>query len=114
MQEHTKTHPIEARFTGNPGTIDRLRNYAKEIGAEELHDVTADEFFNEHFQGESRSAVTLRGYRHREGLTQVQLATAAGVPRRHLSEMENSKRPIGKATARRLAAVLNCDYRMLL
>jgi len=37
-----------------------------------------------------------------------------GIPRRHISEMEHGKRPIGKETARRLAKALKCDYRVFL
>ncbi|MBW6499687.1 MAG: helix-turn-helix transcriptional regulator, partial [Bacteroidales bacterium] len=55
-----------------------------------------------------------RGYRYREDLTQKQLADLAGIPQRHISEMENSKRPIGKERAKKLAKVLNADYRLFL
>lgn len=56
----------------------------------------------------------LRLYRQREEFTQAALAERLGIRQHHLSEMENNKRPIGKAMARRLAKVLNCDYRRLL
>jgi hypothetical protein len=48
-------------------------------------------------------AAGLKGARAKEGLTQ-----------RHISEMENGKRPIGKAMAKRFAEVLNVDYRVML
>lgn len=56
----------------------------------------------------------LAGARHREGLTQRQLAEKSGIPQRHISEMENGKRSIGKENARRLGAALNADYRAFL
>ena len=56
----------------------------------------------------------LRGLRYRDSLTQVDLSKLAGIPRRHISEMENGKRPIGRQTARKLAEVLNTDPRMFL
>ena len=56
----------------------------------------------------------LRGTRHREDMTQVQPAAATGIPRRHISEMENGKRPIGRQSARKLAEVLNVDPRRFL
>jgi DNA-binding XRE family transcriptional regulator len=56
----------------------------------------------------------LRGARIKEGLTQRGLAALAGVPQRHISEMENGKRAIGKAMAKRLAEVLKVDYRVML
>lgn len=42
------------------------------------------------------------------------MAKATGIPRRHISEMENNKRPIGKQNARKLAEVLNVDPRRFL
>ncbi|MDR3632006.1 MAG: helix-turn-helix transcriptional regulator [Desulfocapsaceae bacterium] len=38
----------------------------------------------------------------------------AGIPQRHVSEMENGKRPIGKETAKRLSKALHTDYRVFL
>ncbi|MDO9042827.1 MAG: helix-turn-helix transcriptional regulator [Desulfocapsaceae bacterium] len=58
--------------------------------------------------------VYLRGIRYRENRTQDQLAAQTGIHRRHLSEMENGKRPIGKENAKKLAKVLNADYRLFL
>jgi antitoxin component HigA of HigAB toxin-antitoxin module len=56
----------------------------------------------------------LRGARHREGLTQVQLAALIGAKPSHISEMEKGKRPIGKDMAKRLAQALNTSYRVFL
>jgi transcriptional regulator with XRE-family HTH domain len=56
----------------------------------------------------------LRGARYREDMTQVQLAEVSGIPRRHISDMENNRRPIGKQAARKLAEVLKVDYRVFL
>ena len=56
----------------------------------------------------------LRSYRQRAGLTQSQLAGQTGIRQHHISEMENNKRAMGKAMARKLAQVLDCDYRRLL
>jgi DNA-binding XRE family transcriptional regulator len=53
----------------------------------------------------------LAGARYREDLTQEELSERAGIPRRHISEMENGRRPIGKANARKLAEALNIDPR---
>ena len=63
---------------------------------------------------EEMPATMLRGARYREGVTQAQLAEATGIPQRHISEMENGKRPIGKQNARKLAEALNVDYRRFL
>ena len=63
---------------------------------------------------ENEPGTYLAGARHREGLTQRQLAEKSGIPQRHISEMENGKRPIGKENARKLAAALGTDYRVFL
>lgn len=75
---------------------------------------TLEDFFSKHYQGQTEAAVSLRGYRYREDLTQKQLADLAGIPQRHISEMENGKRPIGKERAKKLAKALNADYRLFL
>ena len=56
----------------------------------------------------------LRVYRQRADLTQVELARQAGLRQRHLSEMENNRRAVGTADAKKLARILNCDYRRFL
>ena len=57
----------------------------------------------------------LRIYRENAGLTQTALGDRmGGVPRQHISNMENGKRPIGKENAKRLAAALHVDYRVFL
>lgn len=61
-----------------------------------------------------RPGLILRGARYREELTQTQLADKTGIPRRHLSDMENNRRPIGKKNAQLLAEALNTGYRVFL
>jgi plasmid maintenance system antidote protein VapI len=38
----------------------------------------------------------------------------AGIPQRHISEMENGKQIIGKEMAKRLTKALNTDYQIFL
>nr|WP_231117178.1 helix-turn-helix transcriptional regulator [Pseudodesulfovibrio alkaliphilus] len=52
--------------------------------------------------------------RYGQSLTQRELSENSGIPRRHISEMENGKRPIGKENAKRLANSLDTDYRFFL
>jgi transcriptional regulator with XRE-family HTH domain len=56
----------------------------------------------------------LSGARHKEDMTQAELAQKTGIPQRHISEMENSKRTIGKSAAKKFAAALDVDYRIFL
>lgn len=59
-------------------------------------------------------ATLLRGARTKEDMTQQELSDKTLIPRRHISEMENGKRPIGKQTARKLGEALKVDPRVFL
>lgn len=59
-------------------------------------------------------ASILRGARSKAEITQTRLSELTGIPQRHISEMEQGKRPIGKETARKLAEALNVDYNVFL
>ncbi len=109
MLEPTKKPPIELLHVTCPQNVyddvmKMLENFdcqvERAIPAEELLDQTP--------------STMLRGARFRESMTQAQLATASGIPRRHISDMENNRRPIGKQAARKLAEVLKVDYRVFL
>ena len=86
----------------------------------EPHLVEADQLlsFDEFFLAENDSlpewATNLRGLRYREDLTQAEFASAIGVPQSNLSAMENGKRSIGKALAKRIAEAFDTDYRYFL
>jgi transcriptional regulator with XRE-family HTH domain len=58
--------------------------------------------------------VIFSGARHRAGLSQKQLADLTGVYQRHISEMENGRRAIGKKNAKLFAKALDTDYRVFL
>jgi DNA-binding XRE family transcriptional regulator len=91
------------------GKAGEARDYLRRLGCHVHDDVDARDVFPD------RSPATLlSGARYRESLTQARLAELTGIPRRHISEMENNRRPIGKANARKLAEALGIDYRMLL
>jgi len=114
MLERTKKPRTEsARFVGPVKKLQDLRDYAAKIGVQEADDSTPWRDAFPEFKG-NEAGTLLSGYRHREGLTQMQLADAAGIPQRHISEMENGKRIIGPVSAKKLAAVLHCDHRSLL
>ena len=121
MLAHTKKHLTEEEtvplcFMVHPENVEKIRALVAKIEpeAEATSPVSADEFFARNFSGQSRPSVHLKGLRYREGLTQVQLAEQAGIRQHHISEMENSKRVIGKESAIKLAEVLNSDYRLFL
>lgn len=108
----------ELRVVGDVDMIRMLEKQARQLGAHSIDVVMTSESlpadvvhaeFSENQQGEY-----LRAARYREGLTQMQVAQLTGIPQRHLSEMENRKRTIGKTVAKRLAFALNVDYRIFL
>jgi len=118
MLEHTKKRPIKApvvvaadvfRVVCPADHAEAVKKYlvSKGCALEEL--VTPSSVFPE------RSPATLlRGIRNREGLTQQQLADTCGISRRHISEMENGKRAIGKRSAEKLGLTLKADPRLFL
>ena len=118
MLGHTKKRhterPLEARFVGSREKIDRLKDYAKQIGLQDTSDsVSIAEAFPAY--GVNPLGLALRGARHREGLTQRALAEATGIPQRHISEMESGKRQIGRERAKKIADALHvADYRVFL
>ena len=121
MQGHTKKHLTESglvpvHFMVHPANVKRITRFVKSVEPGESADGTmfAEELFSKHFAGQSGGSVALKGYRYRENLTQQQLAELTWIPQRHISEMENDKRGIGKENALKLAMALNTDYRLFL
>ena len=91
----------------------KIQAYARAVESDEDRTYEVAEVFPE-FIGKGQQ-VALRAYRTREGITQQQLAQMTGIPQRHISEIENGKRSIGKERARKIASALNVsDYRFLL
>ena len=118
MLEPTKKHPteIELRFKGPENKRQDAIETLREMGFVAVEDTGGGTSWKNAFPGllENEPGSYLAGARHREGLTQRQLAEKSGIPQRHISEMETGKRSIGKENARRLATALNADYRAFL
>jgi plasmid maintenance system antidote protein VapI len=66
------------------------------------------------FEAGQLPGACLAGARYREGLSQRELGELTGIAQRHIPEMENGKRPIGKERAKVLAKALNTDCRVFL
>lgn len=117
MQARTRSALFDgmdvARFSGPSDKIMQVRRFAVSLGLSDMEDTIDYRDAFPEFAGKEQQTA-LRAYRTREGLTQEELAKRAGIPRRHISDMENGRRPIGKENARKLAASLNTDYRMFL
>jgi transcriptional regulator with XRE-family HTH domain len=62
----------------------------------------------------STPGTRLRGARGLMGMTQAKLAEKLGVRVQNISAMENDRRPIGKAMAKKIEVVLEFPYQALL
>ena len=110
-RRHTDDEQVTLELRVQKRNVAKIKAFIKDI-EEEGRNYTIAEVFPD--LQENKQGVTLRGYRTREGYTQKQLAELAGIPQRHISEMETGKRPLGKENARKIAVPLNVDYRFLL
>lgn len=117
MRALTKKHPtesVELRFLGPIVNMAKAIESLKSLGfVETLDSVPWRDAYPEYSEG-LLVGKALAGARYREGLTQIQLSEMTGIPQRHISEMENGKRPIGKEMAKRLGKVLNISYKVFL
>jgi DNA-binding XRE family transcriptional regulator len=117
MQARTKKRPtetIELKFLGPIANMAKAVDILKSLGFVDTSDsIPWREAFPE-YSDKDLPGVCLKGARYKEGITQIQLAKMIGIPQRHISEMENGKRPIGKEMAKRLGKVLNISYKVFL
>ena len=63
---------------------------------------------------EAVPGLVLAGQRKKNSMTQTALSAVTGIPQRHISEMENGKRPIGRENAKKLACAIGVNYHSLL
>jgi DNA-binding XRE family transcriptional regulator len=117
MQAHTKKPPIEKielRFIGPIANMASAVDALKPLGFVDTSDAVP---WREAYPECSEAQLigkALAGARYREGLTQTEISKLVGIPQRHISEMENGKRPIGKEMAKRLGKALNISYKVFL
>jgi len=117
MQVHTKKPPtdiIEIKFMGPIVNMAKAIETLKPLG---FVDTSESVPWREAYPESSEAQLigkALAGARYREGLTQMALSRLSGIPQRHISEMENGKRSIGKEMARRLGKALNISYKVFL
>ena len=105
---------IELRVIGPRKKKSAAFKALRELGFVEIADsIPWREAFPQ-IEDQDLPGISLRGARQKEGLTQVELAKMAGIPQRHISEMENGKRPIGKKNAVLLAKNLGVSYKIFL
>lgn len=109
MLERTKAPPIEVFQVICPvATYPVLSAFIVQNGGKIERTVQAEEVLD------MRPGTILRGARYREELTQAELAQKTGISPRHISDMENHRRPIGKKNAHLFAEAMNTGYKVFL
>ena len=117
MQARTKRPHIESEgvirlvLIGPGENEDALMKAAIGLGFSES--IPWREAFREYSEDEL-PGVVLSGARHKEGLTQTELAEKLDINQGYLSDLECGKRAIGKNMAKKLAAVLKVNYKIFL
>lgn len=76
--------------------------------------VKPDELFSDVNKKYTKPGALLKGIRYREGLTQAQMAKKLNMTQSDISQMEKGTRHIGRAVAKRIAALFDFDYRSFL
>ena len=125
MQGHTKkphTDEVSVTFTGPITMMEQALEAMRALGFETEEQLIRNQQVgssnpwreSSHFKDMPFPGAYISGARYRENITQIQLSERTGIPRRHISEMENGKRPIGKSSARKLAEALSIDPHILL
>lgn len=126
MSAHLKTHHIEKNVMEVvlkiPGKKSRhslipmefSERFESLLNKYEKHDsvdweVVAKNSIAKHKQ----AGMVLRGARYREGMSQKELARQSGVSQDNISRIENGKRGVGAAVAKKLAKPLKINYRLL-
>ncbi len=113
MQAHMKKHPTEnlvpLHLMVHPANVVTITQYVETLE-------NSDSIPWREVAGRRGSipASVLRGCRSKSEMTQTRLSELTGIPQRHISEMEHGKRTIGRENAKKLAEVLETDYRMFL
>ena len=113
MLEHTKKRPTEnlvpLHLMVHPANVAAITRYVEQL--EQSESLPWREVAGR--RGNIPSSI-LRGARGKAAITQIRLSELTGIPQRHISEMEQGKRVIGRETAKKLATALDLDYRMFL
>lgn len=76
--------------------------------------VPADEVFKELDQKYGKVGATIRGFRSREDMTQVELAKKLKTTLGYLAHIENGRRVVNKKMAHQLAKIFKTSYRLFI
>ena len=117
MRVIEKTHPIDLTIDdGSEALLPLIKAAYPDANIIDdnvnVHD--SDWYKKEKKDSEEHPWKMIQAYRWKKGLTQAKLADKAGMRRESISLIENGKRPIGLAVAKKLASALGVDYQKLL
>jgi len=91
----------------------QIKQYLEKHGCKFL-DKEQDRMNAKGFFAERTSANMLIGARGKENITQMRLSELTGIPKKHISDMENGRMPIDRQNALKFGKVLNISYRLFL
>ena len=109
-KHHTKSHGghgviLHLVHKGHVYHIPRSVAEKYEDKSKAAHRIPPEDIFGNIEKQYTKAGVLLRGTRHREGLTQAEMAKKINVTQADLSKMESGKRPIGKVIAKRIEKI---------
>lgn len=118
-RHHTKAHGVHEAilplmYKGHVYRIPKSVAEKYEDKSKAANRVLPEDIFSSIESKYTKAGVLLRGTRHREGLTQAQMAKKINVTQADLSKMESGKRPIGKVIAKRIEKIFGVNYRYFL
>lgn len=117
-RHHTKSHSKQAIlhlvYKGHVYNIPKSVAEKYEDKSKTSDRVSPEDIFAALEKKHTKAGVLLKGTRHREGLTQIEMAKKIHVTQADLSKMENGKRAIGKIIAKRIEKVFGVNYRYFL
>ncbi|MBF0207744.1 MAG: helix-turn-helix transcriptional regulator [Oligoflexia bacterium] len=123
MSEAVKMHHIEILikegnrrrlFLVSKEKADAIETLLSESPEDDEDFIDADKIFPDLNDSKKLPGIVFRGIRAKTGLTQAEVAAKLGITQVDVSKIENGKRPIGKALAKRIEKKFKIDYRRFL
>ena len=114
IKAHNKKHILHMMHNGHVYNIPKSVAEKYEDKSKTIGIILPEDVFANIEKNYTKAGVLLRGTRHRENLTQVEMAAKIKVTQADLSKMENGKRPIGKEIAKRIEKIFGVNYRYFL
>jgi len=106
MSVHTRTRRIKSNAKKPAKPSLKVKPKEKFIPWREAFKDRIDKF--------TEPALMLRGYRHKSGMTQKEVADALGMKQHRISEFELGKRSISKEMAQKFGNLFHTNYRRFL